>query len=181
MAMTESTITALSTLNYLPYLEETGLILEEFQGKVGVYAVFDLERTLQFIGYSRDIYLSLQQHLVRRPHQCYWLKVQTIDRPNRTILEATRDAWIAENGTIPAGNGADQAGWSQPIDARAAMTPEEQTAFAAALDELAQTKLLKQVARRVEQQVLAELSDRGVQMPIRFNPKLKETGLLDLK
>ncbi|NJL52965.1 MAG: GIY-YIG nuclease family protein, partial [Hydrococcus sp. SU_1_0] len=35
--------------------------------------------------------------------------------------------------------------------------------------------------RRVEAQILKQLSDRGVAMEIRFNPKLKEKGLLDLK
>jgi hypothetical protein len=173
--MTEPALIALSTLESLPYLNEAGVISDEFQGKVGVYAIFDQAQVLQFIGYSRDVYLSLQQHLVRRPQQCYWLKVQTIDRPNRTILEATRDAWIAENGTLPLGNGAEQALWNQPIDARAAMSPQEQAELANAL------KLLKQAARRMEEQVMAALRDRGVQMPIRFNPKLKETGLLDLK
>lgn len=178
--MSETTLAALSSLEFLPYLTEAGVIAEDWQGQVGVYAIFDRDRVLQFIGYSRDIALSLQQHLVRRPAHCYWLKVQTIDRPNRTILESTRDAWIAENGSVPAGNGADQAGWNQAIDAKTTMTDEEQAAYANT-DEIGQIKLLKQVSRRVEEQVLAALRDRGVQMPIRFNPKLKESGLLDLK
>jgi hypothetical protein len=44
-----------------------------------------------------------------------------------------------------------------------------------------QSKILKNAARRVESQILSELESRGVQMQIRFNPKLKEKGLLDLK
>jgi hypothetical protein len=44
-----------------------------------------------------------------------------------------------------------------------------------------QIKLLKQVSRRVEAQILEALKSRGVQTEIRFNPKLKENGLLDLK
>ena len=42
-------------------------------------------------------------------------------------------------------------------------------------------KLLKQVARRVEETILAKLQQRGVTTEIRFSPKLKEQGLLDLK
>lgn len=61
------------------------------------------------------------------------------------------------------------------------MTPEEQSNYANALDELTQMKLLKNVARRVEAEILAVLEQRGLRMQIRFNPKLKETGLLDLK
>ena len=48
-------------------------------------------------------------------------------------------------------------------------------------DELGKTKILKQVARKVESEIKEQLRDRGVTMDIRFNPKLKEQGLLDLK
>jgi hypothetical protein len=48
-------------------------------------------------------------------------------------------------------------------------------------EESKQIKIRKQVARRVEAQILEQLNDRGVAMEIRFNPKLKEKGLLDLK
>lgn len=172
---------ALSSLEFIPYLDDRGQLPEQLQGKVGVYAIFDQAQTLHYIGYSRDVYSSLRQHLVRQPQSCYWLKVQTIDRPSRTLLEEIRDAWIAENGTVPLGNGPDEAKWSQPIDVKTALTPEEQDQYATAIDEFSQAKVLKQAARRVEATVLEVLKSRGVQTEIRFNPKLKEEGLLDLK
>jgi hypothetical protein len=174
-------ISTLSSLEYLAYIDDRGQLPEALQGKVGVYAIFDQSQTLQYIGYSRDVVLSLKQHLVRQPENCYWLKVQTIDRPSRTILEEIRTAWISENGSVPAGNGADEGKWTQAIDAKAQMTPEEQASYAGAIDELTQSKVLKQVARRVEAEILEVLKTRGVQTEIRFNPKLKEEGLLDLK
>lgn len=176
-----SDIPSLTQLQELPYIDATGLLPEQLQGKVGVYAIFDAEKQLQFIGYSRDIYLSLQQHLVRQPHACGWLKAHLIERPNRTFLEAVRDAWIAENGTVPIGNSVDTDKWTQPVDVKGMMTPEEQQNYAGAIDELAQTKLLKNVARRVEAEILATLKARGVQMQLRFDPKLKENGILSLK
>ncbi len=180
---TQTEIFPLTNLEYCAYLDESGCIPEaEFQGKVGVYAIFDRDRILQFIGYSRDVYLSLKQHLMRQPQSCYWIKAQTIDRPSRTILENIRDAWIAENGSVPAGNGADEVKWTQAIDVKPLMTDEEQAQFdRTAGEELAQSKVLKNVARRVEADILEQLAARGMQMPLRFNPKLKETGLLDLK
>jgi hypothetical protein len=178
---TETTIPSLASLEYILYIDDSsGQIPEQFQGKVGVYAIFDRDKLLQHVGYSRDVYLSLQQHLVRQPQKCYWLKAQTIDRPSRTILEGIRDAWIAENGSISAGNATEEAKWTQPIDAKVTMTADEQTRFASS-DELTQSKILKNAARRVEGQILSELESRGVKMQIRFNPKLKEKGLLDLK
>jgi hypothetical protein len=170
----------LTALEYFPYLNEDGETTEQFSGKVGVYAIFDEDKILQCIGYSRDVSLSLKQHLVRQPENCYWLKVQTIDRPSRTILEEIRDAWIEENGMTPAGNGADDAMWNQAIDAKAKMTADEKNAYAAA-DGIGRIKTMKQVARRVEAEVLARLENRGVKMQIRFDPKLKEEGLLNLK
>ena len=177
---TETTIPSLTSLEYIPFIDPSGQLPEQFQGKVGVYAIFDADRVLQHVGYSRDVDLSLKQHLVRQSQKCYWLKVQTIDRPSRTFLESIREAWITENGSVPDGNSTEEAKWTQSIDAKVAMTPDEQKSFAAS-DEIGQSKLLKNAARRVEAQILADLESRGVQMQIRFNPKLKEKGLLDLK
>ena len=60
------------------------------------------------------------------------------------------------------------------------MTEEEKAQYNQN-DELGQIKIRKKVARRVEADIQQQLSDRGVTMNIRFNPKLKEKGLLDLK
>ncbi|RCJ17622.1 Nuclease subunit of the excinuclease complex [Nostoc sp. ATCC 43529] len=179
---TETNTPALASLEYIPYIGDRGQLPEQFQGKIGVYAIFDREKTLQFVGYSRDVYLSLKQHLVRQPQQCYWVKVQTIERPSRTVLENIENAWIAENGSVPAGNGDNKEKWTNPIDVKILMTPEEQANYQnPANDELAQIKIIKNVARRVEAEILKELEARSLQVEIRFNPKLKEQGLLDLK
>ena len=176
----QTTIPALSSLEYLPYINNTGCIAEDIQGKIGVYAIFDQQKTMQYVGYSRDIYLSLKQHLIRQPQKCYWIKLQTIDRPSRQILSDIATAWIAENGTTPEGNKATSSVWSEPIDANPAMTEEEKAQYSQS-DELGQIKIRKNVARRIEADIQQQLSDRGVAMNIRFNPKLKEKGLLDLK
>ena len=177
---TQSKIPTLASLEYIPYLDENGSLSEDTQKKIGVYAIFDRDRQLQFVGYSRDIYLSLKQHLIRKPQACYWLKIQTIDRPSRSILEEIKQAWIAENGTIPLGNGEEEALWTQPIDAKPTMTESEKAQYQQS-DELGQIKIYKKVARRVEETVKEQLKARGVNMDIRFNPKIKEQGLLDLK
>ncbi|MGF1478179.1 MAG: GIY-YIG nuclease family protein [Cyanophyceae cyanobacterium] len=171
---------SLSSLDYISYLNHNGLIAEKLQGKIGVYAIYSQDKILQYIGYSRDIYLSLKQHLVRQPESCYWLKVQTIERPNRIVLESMRQAWIAENGSIPSGNEEAEATWTEPIDAKPAMTEAEREEYEQGT-ELEQVKLLKKVARRVEEDIKQQLEKRGVKLEIRFNPKTKEQGLLDLK
>lgn len=176
---TETNIPSLDSLEYIPFLDAEGQLPEQFQGKVGVYAIFDRDKILQYVGYSRDVDLSLKQHLVRQVQKCYWIKVQTSDRPSRTLLENIRNAWLSD-GTISSGDRSQESGWTEPIDAKLTMTADEQNSYASG-DEMMQTKLLKNVARRVEQQILADLESRGLKMQIRFNPKLKEKGLLDLK
>ncbi|MUL37017.1 GIY-YIG nuclease family protein [Gloeocapsopsis dulcis] len=176
--MTTETKTSLTELEYIPYIDADGQLPEGFQSQVGVYAIFDSDRVLQFVGYSRDVFLSLKQHLVRQPEKCQWLKVQTISRPSRTILESIKEAWTAENGSIPPGNAATTQ-WTEPIDAKLAMTVDEQISYEAS-DELTQIKLLKSIARRVEATVISNLESRGIRVAIRFNPKLKEKGILDL-
>lgn len=174
--MNSDPIPSLASLEYLPYLNEDGCIPEQLQGTIGVYAIFNSEKTLQYVGYSRDIYLSLKQHLVRQPQGCYWLKVQAIARPSRTALENIREAWLTEH-KIPPGS---QKEWTEPIDAKSAMTAAEKADYQQS-GELDQIKLLKKVARRVEAELNQQLESRGVKMELRFNPKLKEQGLLDLK
>jgi len=179
---TESNIPALASLEYIPFIDANGQLPEQLQGKIGVYAIFDQEKVLQFVGYSRDVYLSLKQHLVRQPQYCYWVKAQTIERPSRTVLENIEHGWIAENGSVPAGNADSKDRWTQPIDVKVVMTAEEQANYHNPVnDEMAQIKIIKNVARRVEAEIIAVLEVRGLQTQIRFNPKLKENGLLDLK
>ncbi|ACK64646.1 conserved hypothetical protein [Rippkaea orientalis PCC 8801] len=177
---TEPEILPLASLVYLPYLDNNGLLPEEIVGKIGVYAIFDQDKKLQFVGYSRDIHLSLKQHLVRQINNCYWLKIQTISRPSRTILEQIKQAWLAENGTIPPGNAQEEKEWTEPIDAKLSMTEQEKSDHYKA-DEMSRIKLLKNIARGVEDEIKENLKQRGSQVEIRFNPKLKEQGLLDLK
>lgn len=177
---TQTETPSLDALEYVPYLDAEGAIDSNLQGKIGIYAIFDSNKQMQYVGYSRDVYLSLKQHLIRQPQSCSWVKVQTIDRPSRKILEDIAEAWLAENGAVPVGNDTARADWNEPIDAKPAMTEAEKAQYRQS-EPAKQTKILKQVARRVEAQILQQLSDRGANIDFRFNPKLKEKGLLDLK
>jgi len=175
----EDNIPSLASLEYIAYINQDGELPEEFSRQIGVYAIFDEEKILNFVGYSRDVYLSLKQHLVRQPEKCYWVKVQTIERPQRTTLENIENSWIAENSSLSLVD--HQEKWLNPIDVKPLMTDVEQNNYQNPLhDELTQSKILKNVARRVESEILTLLTARGLKTQIRFNPKLKDQGLLDL-
>lgn len=174
-----NSIPTLASLEMQPYLVD-GALPSELDGKVGIYAIFDQDQTLQYVGFSRNVNVGLVQHLVRRPEQCHWFKVYTVERPSRTLLDDIRNTWLAEYGDIPSGNSDTQVAWEKPIDAKTFMTEAERTEIANA-DPTEINKLLKQLARRVEVDVKAKVEARGAQIPIKFNPKLKEQGILALK
>ncbi len=179
---TETNPPPLASLEYVAYIDDLGELPEQFQGQIGVYAIFNQEKILQFVGYSRDIYLSLKQHLVRQPNECYWVKVQTVESPNRTLLENIKNAWISENASVGLATAKNKENWIAPINSLVLMTHEEKTNYQNPLiDDLVKMKLVKNVARRVEADILEVLKTRGLKTQIRFNPKLKEEGLLDLK
>jgi hypothetical protein len=172
----------LAELEHLPYIDAQGQLPAQFEGKIGVYAIYSQAQVLAYIGYSRDVSLSLKQHIVRVPQQCYSIKVTTVERPNRTLLETIKAAWIEENQTIPVGNGDARECWEQPIDVKSQMLPEELAQYNdPQLDDQHHQKILKQAARRIEQDILTFLAKRGVKEALRFNPKLKDVGQLDLK
>lgn len=178
--MTAQTATpTLAELPFVAYLTPEGILPTSLQRQIGIYAIFDAAQELQYVGYSRDVYQSLKQHLVRQSDACRWYKLQTIERPSRTALETLKAAWIAEvSGFVLSPEIAAQ--WNDAIDAKPTMTPAEQAEYAA-LTEGQQPKYLKKIARRLEDQILDQLAERGVKMDLRFHPKLKEEGLLDLK
>ncbi|MGF1535093.1 MAG: GIY-YIG nuclease family protein [Elainellaceae cyanobacterium] len=174
-----STPNALAELPFIPYVNADGQLPDI--SAVGIYAIFDADKTLQFVGYSRDIGLSLQQHLIRCPQQCHWVKAHTIERPKRSTLEEIQSAWLAENGAVPPGNREEETRWTQPVDAKLQMTADEKIAYDSAAGELEQIKTLKRVARRVEEAIATQLKARGLKEQVRFDPKLKEQGLLSVK
>jgi hypothetical protein len=169
-------IPQLTNLDYTPYLDETGIINPDLERKIGVYAIFDQDKHLQLVGYSRDVYLSLKQHLIRKPDQCHWLKIVTITKPSRSILAEIKQSWLDEFNRPSI----EENTWNDPIDIKLTMTEAQKQEYQQ-LDELGQIKLLKKIARETENQINHQLAQRGVTMEIRFNPKLKEKGLLDLK
>ncbi len=98
----------------------------------GVYAVIDKCHQTQYIGYSRNILLSLNGHIAQNGSEnCAFLRVQTFKFPKREEMESLRDFWIAELGTIPPGNGAESEMWASTVGeaARAAMSAQEQKVY----------------------------------------------------
>lgn len=181
----EGEVIPLSRLEFLPYLDEEGLITNcsRADAKASVYAIFDNDKVLQYIGISRQVYMSMRLHFARTPSKCYYVKIQNINKPSRSLLELIRDKWIEENGSSPEGNddGPHQNIWENPLDCKPLMTEEEIQKFEEAGPGPPKAKVLKNVARRLEANLENCYRERNCKERLRFDPKLKEKGLLDLK
>eukprot|EP00898_Chlorokybus_atmophyticus_P000307 jgi/Chlat1/1277/Chrsp117S01710 len=183
-----SSAPSLSSLPLLDYVGDDGLVIDHSQegAKASVYAVYDQAQSLRYVGVTRGIHSAMRLHLARRPAECWHVRVHHLARPSRDALEAVRDAWVkGEEGnttTPPPGNdnGPTQLAWENPIDVKPIMTPQERESVESVAGP-AQAKALKQVARRVEAELEKVFKERGIQENMRFDPKLKEKGLLDLK
>ncbi|MEH1855344.1 MAG: GIY-YIG nuclease family protein [Nostoc sp.] len=98
----------------------------------GVYAVLDAERRSQYIGYSRNVLLSLNSHLRQNgKEKCAFVRVQSFKFPKRQEMEDLRDTWIAELESTPPGNTTDGAMWASTVGeaTKAVMSEAERQAY----------------------------------------------------
>lgn len=99
---------------------------------VGVYAVLGRDRRTHYIGYSRNVTLSLKGHAAQLGNDiCAFVQVQPFKFPKREVMEQQRDAWIAQLDYIPSGNTDASDLWAGTIGeaAIAAMSPTERQAY----------------------------------------------------
>lgn len=98
----------------------------------GVYAVFNEQHDTQYIGYSRNVLLSLNSHIAQLGQStCAFVRVQGFKYPKRTEMENLRDMWLAELDSIPPGNATQTGLWTSTVGeaARVAMSATERNAY----------------------------------------------------
>jgi len=184
----QADIPLLDDLEMISYLEDgTGMltsIIVEKGVKASVYAIYDSTSSLRFVGVSRNINQSLRMHLARQPSLTYSFKYHHISKPSRTLLESIRDSWIQNNSGEVDGNdnGENQNLWEAALDVKPLMTEEDKAALAAGKEasKIKEESAMKRIARRYEDEKVAILTERGCKESMRFCPKLKTGGLLDL-
>ena len=115
----------------------------------GVYAVLDQDNNPQYIGYSRNVCLSLKSHITQHGEEtCSLVKVQPFKFPKRAEMEQLRDEWIAALPSPPPGNTSVSGEWAGTVRDAAvqAMSAEERQAH-----EEKKVKLQKAMALGVTQ------------------------------
>lgn len=161
---------AAKSLNQLPFwsfINKHGRIqpIMDPNTLASVVAVFDRNRRIQYIGFSKDLRNSLRTLMGRRTELCYFYKVHNLNAFDQEVMLSIRDQWISEIGSIPPGNAnpSDRVLWEQPATADAI---SERGRAAAAVSK---AKTLQQMFR-----------DRGIKEEMIFDPVLLEQGKLNL-
>ncbi|GAB4813117.1 hypothetical protein N2152v2_000163 [Parachlorella kessleri] len=116
-------------------LVEVGAWLEAREGQrpVGVYALYDARRNLQYVGLSRNCVLAIKAHLQRvGEERCAFVRLMVFANKamqSRSLLEREAANWLEEAGTLPPGNGAEQDEWEGTTFSTDHMTPEQRAAY----------------------------------------------------
>ncbi|CAH9061361.1 unnamed protein product [Cuscuta europaea] len=96
---------------------EHGAIDSVFPKASGVYAVYDSNGDLQFVGISRNLAASVHSHKKSLPELCSSVKFDVVDDPDRTALTQCWRSWIEEHieatGKVPPGNESGNTTWVQ--------------------------------------------------------------------
>jgi Grx4 family monothiol glutaredoxin len=116
----------------------------------GVYAIYDKNDELQFIGISRSIAASLLTHVKSVPDLCGFVKVGVINEPDKAALTEAWKSWMEEHikvtGKVPPGNESGNTTWvRQPPKKKGdlRLTPGRHVQLTVPLDELID-KLVKE-------------------------------------
>ncbi|CDP06465.1 unnamed protein product [Coffea canephora] len=94
---------------------ETDAVPGTFPSSSGVYAVYDGNTDLQFIGISRNIAASVVGHRKSVPELCSSIKAGVVDEPDRAALTQAWKTWMEEHisatGKVPPGNEPGNSTW----------------------------------------------------------------------
>lgn len=90
--------------------------------------------------------------------------------------------WIAELGEAPVGNSDPtiQFRWENAINVREIEHTDEEKHLVANMGPQTEAKVLKNICRRVQAEVEAVLQARNITEKLKFDPKIKAKGLLDV-
>ena len=128
-----------------------------------VFAVYDEDKALQFVGFSRDLRNSLRTVLGRQPEKVHFYRAEALAELDQERMLETRQAWFDVNGGLPPGNTADQSAlWQEPVDAGSISERGRKRA--------AQTKV---------QEIMRLLRVRGLLEEMEADPELMTQGKVD--
>ncbi|KAJ4970962.1 hypothetical protein NE237_004061 [Protea cynaroides] len=105
----------LSETDLVSVPDETEQLSPPIPSDSGVYAIYDKNNDLQFIGISRSIRASIFSHRKSVPNLCHSVKVGVVEDPDRMALTQAWKSWMEEHigatGKVPPGNESGNTTW----------------------------------------------------------------------
>ena len=102
----------------LPVLNEQGVLPagEETAG-VAVFAIYDKEQKIQYIGFSSNVGKSIEKLFYRRPAVTYFFKFAGLDSLDQAEMMRIRNSWFDSLDGPPIGNKnlAEKEAWQIPV------------------------------------------------------------------
>ena len=184
-----SSVPSLASLQLIDYINSEGelaTVVVDPGTRASVYAISDEQSKVRYVGVSRNIQQSLRLHLARMPDQTYFFQCHHITKASRTLLELIQSEWVSSCGGVDGND--DQTIkklWEGALDVKPLFTDEDEKTLSEAkfgpnASKVKEESAYKKVARRYEDEKVAILERRGLVEKLRFDPKLKGSGLLDL-
>ncbi|KAG6541799.1 hypothetical protein Mapa_016814 [Marchantia paleacea] len=167
MAAEEGATPCLNDIPLTQYINQQGRIqpLVEKSTKASVFAIFDQNKKIQYIGFSRDVRNSLRTLMGRRPTLCYYYKLYNLDSLDQQRMLSCRQQWVSELGLPPVGN-ADPVQknlWEQASDAGSISERGRQAA-----------------ATSMAKSFLQTMAERGLKEEMVYDPELLAAGKCDV-
>ena len=153
-AVTPPSSARLDDLDLLPVISVQGFVnIDVPPGtEATVFAIYDQAKTLQYIGFSKNLRGSLLTVFSRRPDKCHLYRAMYLPTMDQQQMLEVRTRWFEQNGGPPPGNklAAERAAWQEPA------TPFvlSERGLAAAAEELAKQSLVKIKARGCKEEFL---------------------------
>jgi len=108
--------TKLSDLELIPFINEKGRVMPGVVTRSAtVFAVFDENEDIQYIGFSKDIRNTLRALLGRKPDVCHSFKVLDMVQVDQKKMLNLRQNWIKEVGSPPGLKKENAMAWQKPV------------------------------------------------------------------
>ncbi|KAL3690234.1 hypothetical protein R1sor_016543 [Riccia sorocarpa] len=167
VATEKETVPSLNDLPLIQYINQQGRIQPpvEKTTKATVFAIYDENKKIQFIGFSKDVRNSLRTLMGRRPTLCYYYKLYNLDSLDQQKMLACRQQWVSELGLPPVGN-------SDPVQKNL----WEQSADAGSISERGREAAAVSMAKAF----LQAMAERGLKEEMAYDPALLAAGKCDV-
>ena len=146
----------LEELDLLPVVDVHGSIHPEIPNgtEATVFAIYEQGKSLQYIGFSKDLRNSLRTVFVRRPDKAYFYRALHLPHLDQEEMIEIRKRWFDESGGPPPGNKVplERNAWQSPPQALALNDRGKQ----AAAEELAKQLLVKLRSRGCQEEFLTD-------------------------